>query len=56
MYNGVTFTVVGTNRRVDHVWWVNNGVLCWVSNTLSYYLSSKELFKVAESMLASPVP
>jgi len=50
-YNGITYTIVGTNQRTDHVWWVNNGVLYWVSNTLSYYLSAKELLKVAQSML-----
>lgn len=53
-YNGTTYTIVGTNQRTDHVWWVNNGVLYWVSNTLSYYLSWKELLKVAESMLVIP--
>ena len=53
-YNGTTFTVVGTSQRTDHVWWVNNGVLYWVSNTLSYYLSANDLLKVAESMLAIP--
>jgi len=53
-YNGTTYTIVGTNQRTDHVWWVNNGVLYWVSNTLSYYLSAKELLKVAESMMVVP--
>jgi hypothetical protein len=53
-YNGTTYTIVGTNQRTDHVWWVNNGVLYWVSNTLSYYLSAKELLKVAESMIVIP--
>lgn len=53
-YNGTTYTIVGTNQRTDHVWWVNNGVLYWVSNTLSYYLSAKELLKVAQSMLVIP--
>jgi polyisoprenyl-teichoic acid--peptidoglycan teichoic acid transferase len=50
-YNGTTFTVVGTDQHADRVWWVDNGVLYWVSNTLSYYLSSKDLLKMAESML-----
>ncbi len=53
-YNGTTYTIVGTTQRTDHVWWVNNGVLYWVSNTLSYYLSAKELLKVAESMMVVP--
>ena len=54
VYNGVTFTVVGTSQRTDHVWWVHDGVLCWVSNTLSYVLSSKDMLKMAESMLTIP--
>jgi len=52
--NGVTYTVVGTSQSIDRVWWVQDGVLYWVSNTLSYYLSSKELLKVAESMIVMP--
>ena len=55
VYNGVTFTVVGTSQRADHVWWVHDGVLCWVSNTLSYVLSSKDMLKMAQSMLTIPV-
>jgi polyisoprenyl-teichoic acid--peptidoglycan teichoic acid transferase len=54
-YNGTTYTIVGTTGRTDHVWWVNNGVLYWVSNTLSYYLNVKDLLKVAESMMVVPV-
>ena len=53
-YNGVTFTIVGTNQRVDRIWWKQNDTLYWVSNTLSFYLSKKELLKVAESMIAIP--
>jgi LCP family protein required for cell wall assembly len=52
--DGVTYTVVGTSQSIDRVWWVEDDVLYWVSNTLSYYLSSKELLKVAESMIAIP--
>jgi len=52
--DGVTYTIVGTSQSVDHVWWVKDGVLYWVSNTLSYYLSSAELLKVAMSMI--PIP
>lgn len=48
--NGVTFTVTGTLGKPDHVWWVANGVLYWVSNTLTYTLSSQELLQIAESM------
>ncbi len=53
-YNGITYTVVGTSQNTDHVWWIQNGVLYWVSNTLSYYLNWKELLKVAESMMVIP--
>ena len=53
-YNGTTYTIVGTSTRTEYVWWVNNGVLYWVSNTLSYYLSAKDLLKVAESMMVVP--
>lgn len=53
-FNGVTYTIVGTSQNIDHVWWIQNGVLYWVSNTLSYYLSSKELMKVAASMMVVP--
>ena len=50
-FDGVTYTVVGTSQSIDHVWFVQDDVLYWVSNTLSYYLSSKELLKVAASMM-----
>jgi hypothetical protein len=49
--NGIKYTIVGTNQRVDRIWWKQNDTLYWVSNTLSYYLSSKELLRVAESMI-----
>jgi LCP family protein required for cell wall assembly len=52
--NGITYTFVGTNLRTDRIWWKQNGVLYWVSNTLSFYLSKKELLKVAESMIVVP--
>jgi len=53
-YNGITYTVVGTAQSIDHVWWKKDGVLYWVSNTLSYILHSSELIKVAESMIDMP--
>lgn len=53
-YNGIVFTVVGTSQSTDHVWWKKDGVLYWVSNTLSYVLRSSELIKVAESMIDIP--
>ena len=54
--NGVTLTVVGSNQKVDHVWWKADGVLYWVSNTLSYLLSKEEMLKIAESMIPVPRP
>ncbi len=53
--DGVTFTIVGTNAKVERVWWKTDGVLYWVSNTLSYLLSKAELLAVAESMISIPV-
>jgi len=50
-YAGTKYTIVGTSQAVDHVWWIQDNVLYWVSNTLSYYLSSVELLKVAVSMI-----
>ncbi len=52
--DGITYTVVGTSQSIDHVWWIQDEVLYWVSNTLSYYLSSAELLKVAQSMIVVP--
>lgn len=52
--DGVAYTVVGTSSGADHVWWIQDGVLYWVSNTLSYYLHSNELLKVAQSMIVVP--
>jgi hypothetical protein len=51
--NGITYNVVGTEGKVDRVWWKKNGVLFWVSNTLSYLLPQSEMLAVAESF--SPV-
>jgi LCP family protein required for cell wall assembly len=48
-YAGTTFTVVGTAQAADHVWWVKNGVLYWVSNTLSYLVSEPDMVRMAES-------
>jgi LCP family protein required for cell wall assembly len=48
---GIAYTIVGTNQRVDRIWWKVDDTLYWVSNTLSYYLSKKELLRVAESMI-----
>jgi hypothetical protein len=48
---GITYTVVGTEGKVDHVWWKKDGVLYWVSNTLSYLLPESELLKIAQSFM-----
>jgi len=52
--SGITYTFVGTNQRTDRIWWKQGDTLYWVSNTLSYYLTKKELLKVAESMIVVP--
>ena len=49
--DGITYTFVGTPQRTERVWWKRDGVLYWVSNTLSYYLSKEELLEVAQSMV-----
>ncbi len=53
-HDGVKFTIVGTNQKVDHIWWEKDGTLYWVSNTLSYYLTKQQLLDVAESMIVIP--
>ena len=50
-YNGITYTVVGTYDMTERVWWTKDGVLYWVSNTLSHRLEADELIKVAASMM-----
>lgn len=50
-HNGTTFTVVVTGDKVERVWWKSDGVLYWVSNTLSHLASEQELLDVAESMV-----
>ena len=49
----VIYTLVGTSTKTDHVWWIKDGVLCWVANTLMYELSREQLLAVALS--ATPV-
>lgn len=43
------FTIVGTSTKTDHIWWIEDGVLCWVANTLMYELSREQLLAVAIS-------
>ena len=52
--DGVVYTVVGSSTKVDHVWWVRDGVLCWVTNTLFADLDREQLLAVAMSMVAVP--
>ena len=47
--NGVTYTIVGSSGKVDHVWWVKDGVLFWVTNTLFGDLDREQLLAVAMS-------
>ncbi len=48
--NGVTYTIVGTSGKVSHIWWIKDGVLYFVSNTLTYDVSKEDLLKMAVSM------
>jgi hypothetical protein len=50
-HNGTTFTVVLTGDKVERVWWKSDGVLYWVSNTLSHLATEQELLGVAKSMV-----
>ncbi len=50
-YNGTTYTIVGGRDQVERIWWRQDGVLYWVSNTIMSYLSADELIKVAASMM-----
>lgn len=52
--NGVTYNIVGTYEKADHVWWKKDGVLYWVSNSLQYRLSANQLLQIAESMVVVP--
>lgn len=50
-YNGTTFTIVGTNQKAERIWWRQGNTLYWVSNTLTFDVTKKQLLKVAESMI-----
>ncbi len=52
--DGVVFTIVGSSTRVDHIWWVEDGLLCWISNTLFGDLDREQLLAVAMSMVSLP--
>ena len=53
-HDGVVFTVVRTDTKVERVWWKSDGVLYFVSNTLSHWLDQEEMLKIAESMISIP--
>ena len=53
-HDGTVFTIVGSAGKVERIWWKSDGVLYWVSNTLSRVASEDELLAVAESMI--PIP
>lgn len=54
VHDGTMYVVVGTKDKVERVWWKSDGVLCWVSNTLSHLLSEQEMLAVARSMVPMP--
>ncbi len=54
-HEGRTLTIVGPKDKVERIWWKEDGVLYWVSNTLFHLLSEEELLAVAESMVTIPV-
>lgn len=53
-HEGTVFTVVGTHDKVERVWWKADGVLYWVSNTVTYFLDEEEMLAVAFSMIRIP--
>jgi hypothetical protein len=48
---GIIYRMVGSATKTDHVWWEQNGVIYWVSNTLVYDLRREELLAAAMSSL-----
>jgi len=50
-HNGTVYTVVYVADKVERVWWKSDGVLYWVSNTLSHMASEEDLLSVARSMV-----
>jgi len=53
-HDGTVYTVVYVADKVERVWWKADGVLYWVSNTLSHMASEQELLSMAESMVSVP--
>jgi len=54
VHDGITYVVVGSTGKVERVWWKVDGVLYWVSNTLSHLVSEEDLLAVARSMVLIP--
>lgn len=52
--DGVAYTVVGSSTKTYHVWWIRDGMLYWITNTLFADLDREQLLAVAMSMV--PVP
>ena len=50
-HEGTVLTVVFIGDEVERVWWKSDGVLYWVSNTLSHLATEEELLAVAKSMV-----
>jgi polyisoprenyl-teichoic acid--peptidoglycan teichoic acid transferase len=48
---GVIYRLVGTSIKTDHIWWQQDGVLCWVSNTIVFDLRREEMLAAAMSAL-----
>jgi polyisoprenyl-teichoic acid--peptidoglycan teichoic acid transferase len=51
---GIVFTAVGSANKTDHVWWVKDGVLYWVSNTIFADLSREQMLAIALSSVDVP--
>jgi len=47
----VIYRLVGSGVKIDHVWWVQDDILYWVSNTLTFDLSREEMLTTALSAL-----
>ena len=52
--DGIVYTIVGSSSKVDHVWWVKDNTLYWVTNTLFGYLDREEMLAVAMSLTSLP--
>ncbi len=48
--DGIVYTVVGTSGKVHHIWWMSDGVLYFLSNTVMWTVPQDELLRMALSM------